>query len=208
MFVQLVYVLRCPRDRSELVVVADVTDDRQIVSGRLGCPICREQYPIRDGAAYFEPAESPPAESPDGDHRSAEEEPALRIAALLDLTDARGYAILCGDWGRHAPVIAGLSPTPLVLVNPPDGIDWRLGCSVIYSVHGSPFGASSARALALSGARSESALLEAVAPGGRVLGPASLAVPAGLSVIARDETTWVAERVDRGQLVRMKRAGS
>ena len=52
MFIELVDSLRCPNDHAEtwLVATCDAMRGRDIVTGTLGCPICRAQYAIVDGA--------------------------------------------------------------------------------------------------------------------------------------------------------------
>ena len=63
-------------------------DDRDIIEGTLGCPICQAEYPIRDGVACFSDRAAPRVSGP------VSEEDAVRVAAALDLTDARMTAIL------------------------------------------------------------------------------------------------------------------
>ena len=56
---------------------------------------------------------------------------ALRLAAALDLTDARMTAILHGSWGAHASILRGLSPAQMLLVNPPTGVTSGDGISIV-----------------------------------------------------------------------------
>lgn len=55
MFIELVDSLRCPRVHDDTWLVASVTrfDGRFIVEGSLGCPICRQQYPVHRGVVDF-----------------------------------------------------------------------------------------------------------------------------------------------------------
>src|SRR5688572_5757466 len=118
MFVELLEQLRCPRshEESRLIASAARTDARHIVDGILGCPVCGAEFAIRSGITYFD--DTP--HSPTAEHPSADT--AMRLAAFLELTDARGFALLCGRWGAHTDQINRLSHTPLVLVNPPESV--------------------------------------------------------------------------------------
>lgn len=51
MHILLTDILACPRCGPEfgLVLLADRVEDRRVLEGRLGCPNCREQYPIAGG---------------------------------------------------------------------------------------------------------------------------------------------------------------
>ena len=201
MFVELIELLRCPRDHEEtaLIVSATRTVDRHIVDGVLGCPLCHAEFAIVDGVARFTAAAPPPVvESPSA-------ESAMRLAAFLDLVDTRGFAILFGRWGAHADQLRRVAETPVVVVNP--------GAPVVGDVAGTiitgerlPFAAGSVRAAALDestgGALADSAV-RSVRAGGRVLGPVTGSVPNGLRELARDEMLWVAEKTRR----RMRRRG-
>src|SRR3954463_6973497 len=100
MFIELVDALRCPRTHEESWLVASATrmDARHIVSGTLGCPVCLAEYPIEEGVVDFR--EERGAVAPVGDDVSADD--AMRIAAMLDLADAKGFAVLLGAWGSIA----------------------------------------------------------------------------------------------------------
>lgn len=191
MFVELIEYLRCPaaHEESVLVAAADRSEQRHIVSGVLGCPVCGAEYPISSGVVRFGPVEVLAAEPPSI-------EVAMRIAAFLELTDARGFALLCGRWGAHAGPLAGLVHTPLVLVNPPAGAELSRAAAVIETGAALPLAPGVARAAALDPALAASPdiVLRAVRAGGRVLGPADLPLPAGATEVARDTREWVAEK--------------
>src|SRR3954462_15554710 len=55
MFVEIVDALRCPRAHEEswLVLAAQRTEDRHVLEGTLGCPVCHATYPIHGGIAEF-----------------------------------------------------------------------------------------------------------------------------------------------------------
>ena len=115
MFIPLVDILRCPtpHDETWLVASIDRAEERDIIEGMLGCPICLAEYPIRDGIVYFAERRAPIRRAP------PDETEAMRLAAALDLTDARMTAVLQGAWGAHAQLVRGVSPAQLLLLNPP-----------------------------------------------------------------------------------------
>jgi len=55
MFIELVDSLRCLTPHEETWLVASVAEmsGRHIIDGRLGCPICRRSYPVREGVGIF-----------------------------------------------------------------------------------------------------------------------------------------------------------
>jgi uncharacterized protein YbaR (Trm112 family) len=195
MFIELVDMLRCPNRHEEtwLVLAADRTDGRDVMDGTLGCPICHAEYPIVAGVARF--GEAPPTRpSP------ADENESLRMTALLDLSDARGYAILYGGTGSHAPGIRELADVQLLLVDPPAGVEMGNGLSGLTTNAAGvlPLAAASARAIALDDGATPAMLhaaLAFLAPGGRLLAPVRLLLPDGVSELARDDRHWLAERL-------------
>lgn len=196
MFIELVDILRCPNPHEEtwLVLAASRVADRDIMEGTLGCPVCAAEFPIVGGTARFGAGrryQTPPA--------PANDQEALRLAALLDLTGSRGYAILTGEAVVHAPLLREMTDVHLLLVDPPEEIAMGRGLSAltIPSSHTLPLAAESARAIALEtpvlpGLLASSA--RTLTTGGRLLAPADLDLPADFAELARDERQWLAER--------------
>ena len=194
MFIELVDALRCPNAHEESWLVAAATrmEFRHIVEGTMGCPVCKAQYPVRRGVVDFRrtgagavPQQAPPDQTE-----------AARLAAFLDLTDRTGFAVLLGAWSAHAPLVRGLVETPLIIVDPPDGTEGEPGISVLRCDGPIPIAAGSARGMAIDGGgvtRVASAV-RATRVKGRVLAPVSVPVPDGVTELARDAATWVAER--------------
>jgi uncharacterized protein YbaR (Trm112 family) len=194
MFIELVDALRCPvaHEESWLVAAADRMEARHIVDGTLGCPVCAAEYPIRNGVVDFRRAVS----SITGDATPADPELAMRLAALLDLSESHGFAVLLGAWGNQAPALGAVVDVPLVLVDPPEHIAGSSGISVIRCDGPLPLADGAARAMAIdaaSSARLDSAI-RATRPKGRVLAPVSVERPADVRELARDELLWVGER--------------
>ena len=194
MFIELVDALRCPvpHEESWLVAAAARIEHRHIVQGTLGCPVCSAEYPIADGVVYFRRGAEHQAASLPGAHA----EPALRLAAMLDLTDAQGFAVLLGRWGSWAEELSAIVETSLILVDPPVGVIGAPGISVLRTDGDVPLASGAARAMAIdevSVTRAASAV-RATRTRGRVVAPSTLALPEGVRELARDDGLWVAER--------------
>jgi len=191
-FVELIEHLRCPRphDESSLIATASRTRERHIVDGLLGCPVCGAEFGIENGVAHFaEPAAPTQRDAPNAETQ-------VRLAAFLDLTTPHGFTILCGRWGAQADGILRLADVRLVLVNPPADVPPDVAAAVIRTRDVVPFAPGSAQGVAL---HTTSALLvdsavQAVRAGGRVVGAASLAMPATVTELTRDAEMWIAER--------------
>ena len=204
MFIELVDALRCPNRHEEswLVVAADRMEHRHIVSGTLGCPVCEAEFPIHDGVVDFRIAGTGPSAAGSGQPAPGRNEAhvpatsdARKLAALLNLSDAQGFAVLLGDWGALAGELAAAVETPLMLVDPPDGIVGSPGISVVRSHGDIPLAAGAARAVAVEGGSARVAdALRVVRPRGRVVAPVSVGLPADVRELARDESVWVGER--------------
>lgn len=198
MFIELVDHLRCPRPHADswLVLAAHRTVERHVLTGTLGCPVCEAEFTINDGVVCFA-SRRPLVDA------FADEEEATRIAAFLDLTIPAGFALLQGAWASQAPMVATLAPTPLVLLNASARVDAQPGISPIVAEH-CPMAANSLHAAACDGTMIDD-IVRAVRPGGRVLAPASLPVPNGVEVIARDARAWLGEKNGGGPLLSIRR---
>jgi len=148
MFVEIVDALRCPRAHEEswLVLAARRTEDRHVLEGTLGCPVCRAEYAIHEGIADFSDplvsghaTASPVRTLPPADH----------LAAMLNLGDALGFAVLIGAWGTSAEaLIESVDAPPLLLVDPPAGVAMGHGLSGIRASATLPLATGAARAVA------------------------------------------------------------
>jgi hypothetical protein len=204
MFIEFVESLRCLRahEDSWLVAAADRMAGRSIVEGRLGCPVCRAEYPIVGGVAYFgvpvPAAGAPAAPVPREDAADVDPDLVLRAAALLGLADPGGTAVLGGRWGPAAGGLRELAAVHCLLVDPPYEVGTSDGLSVVRTAGRLPLAAGSVRGVALDEASSTPAALDdsvrALRARGRLVAPARSAVPAGVRELARDARHWVAER--------------
>lgn len=197
MFIELVDILRCPRAHEETWLVAAVSTfhGRHIATGSLGCPICKTQYPVVDGAADFtseghqvDPA--PSAVPPPG------AEDVLRARALLDLSEAGGVVVAHGASAALAGALEDSAECTILRVNPTgDGLG--PGVSTLWVDDRLPIAPDSLRGALVGGDVSPallSSLVAAIRPKGRLVAPANLPVPEGMSELARDDRQWVATR--------------
>ena len=193
MFVELIESLRCPNDHEESALIASATktEARHIIDGVLGCPVCNAEFPIREPIAEFAPRSAI-----GGVFEVPSDETAMRLAAFLELTDAAGFALLCSRWAVHIEPLSRLTETPIVAVNPTLALKVRLTAGALRCAT-IPFAAGSARAFAFDNTSKKELIasgVRAVRAGGRVLGPATLPVPDGVTEIARDSDVWVGEK--------------
>lgn len=207
MFIPLIDRLRCLNGHEDTWLVASIerADERDVLEGTLGCPICSAEYPIRDGVVVF--GDIPPA--PD---RTPSSDESLRLAAALDLTDARMTAILHGAWGANASILRGVSPAQLLLVNPPAGATSGDGVSIVRAPV-APVAPAWADAIAVDATATApmvESLRASLRGGGRMLAPLDLRRPPGFEELARDAEVWVGQldpSLVAGAPIGLRRAG-
>ncbi len=170
--------LVCPRCGPPfgLILLAEEIRDRRVLEGDLGCAHCSERYPVREGFGDLRlpPRETllPPDEEESGGALEGDE--AVRLGALMGVTEGPGALLLKGPSARYARLVAGLIEGVEVV-----GVDPSLagqaeseGVSRLASGPNLPFYEGTFRGLVLSGAVDWSELDEAVrvtAPRGRVV---------------------------------------
>lgn len=205
MFIELVGSLRCVHAHplSWLVASAYRMEERDIVSGELGCHICGARYPVEEGRADFrelgsEASASPgraPGGAPDGEplYGGDPTELALRVAALLELTSPGGVVLLGGQWSRAAEPLASGEVAERVHVLALDPVtDLRSGNGISIALTGrrAPLRPATVRGIALDESHSDPDYLasaaEALRPGSRILVPLSVPLPAGLAELTHD----------------------
>lgn len=113
--------LTCPRcgPRFGLILLAERVDDRRVMEGHLGCPNCREHYPVLKGYGDLRPpvdrrvssdgpaGTSDPGSTPD-EAVARDVEGALRLAALLGVERGPGFLLLMGPSARLAGRLAAM----------------------------------------------------------------------------------------------------
>lgn len=200
--------LTCPRcgPTFGLILLADRMSDRRVDEGRLGCPNCRDSFPIHEGFADLRaPPRGEPATGLVGPPPPAGGEDAERLAALLGVVGGPGTVALVGEPARHAAAVTAVADEIQVVGVDPDLRGWPTEPRVsrIMAAPGLPFFSSTLRAVGVDGRLGASWLTEAartVVPRGRVVvvhAPESAAgalESAGLSVLASEAETVVAAR--------------
>lgn len=200
--------LSCPRcgPRFGLILLADRMDDRRIVEGTLGCPNCRDGFPVVQGfgdlrappRGDLRPGRAGPPVPPDA-------EAAFRLQALLGVAEGPGTLLLVGSPARHGEALAGAIPGVEVVAQDADLAAWPdvPGVSRLTSRPGIPLFGRSLRGVVVDGALGDPWILEAarvVAPLSRVVvtdapdSAAPLLEGAGLRVLVAEAGTVVAAR--------------
>ena len=199
MFIELVDSLRClePHDETWLVAAVTRMDGRHIAEGVLGCPICRREYPIRDGIGWFTARPDAVPARLTSVAASTDPDRTMRAAALLGLTDAGGIVCVDREWADCADALTELSPAHVIVLGAAvDAISETV--SVLAVDDRLPFAHGTLRAIALGAESAERGLIasatECVRSRGRLVAPVTAPVPDGVVELARDERVWVGER--------------
>ena len=209
MHILLTDILSCPRCGPEfgLVLLADRVDERRVLEGRLGCPNCREQYPVRGGVLDARLSADRAADAGESSDAAADDPgAAVRLAALLGLADARGTVLVAGPGAALAAEVAALVPEleVVALAAAPAEGEERPGVSRVAARAGLPFRSRTLRGVALTGGADPALLAEGVRvlqPGARLVvegapaGAAELLSGLGAQVMLEQEGTVVARVV-------------
>jgi uncharacterized protein YbaR (Trm112 family) len=204
--IELTEMLRCPEPHPPAFLVMSTGEmvGRMVRSGVMGCPVCRREYPIRNGVVEFSGHAAPvrggdtPRPGPGGTRGPAVDPQTLQ--ALLDLGGPGGYVVLVGAATRHAVGLAGLmAGIHFVGINPPGDIDELPMLSLLMCDAMIPLRDAMARAAVVGPDRLESPWLaeaQRIVLRGRrvVVEQAPVAWPAGLSPLAAGEGLSVGER--------------
>lgn len=206
MHVDLIEFLRCvqPHEPTWLVASVDRIKERDILFGRLGCPVCSTEYPIRDGIGDFRRCgELPEPAMREGVSRDLASavgtgDLALRAAALLDLTTPGGFVLLAGSWSVAAfELVAMLDGVHALVLNPEPLIASGFGVSILLSDDRIPIRVGSCRGAALDATHSTvgwmTETVSVIRPEGRLIAQADAPIPSDVTIVARDGRDWVAE---------------
>ena len=212
--------LRCPADHAPtpLIVVARAKRDRELLEGFAGCPVCHLEARVRAGHVEFPSGVESAVEGAGAAGHEASTGMAARagawmpdlerLQALLGLAEPGGAVLLTGRYASLGAALAARADVAVVTLQadaPPDaeGVSAVLGAP-----RRVPFTDGTFRGAALD-AGLDAALAEdavrTVSIGGRVLGAAALARPAGTNELARDAHEWVAAREAVPQAVPLSR---
>lgn len=200
MYIEMLDLLRCPREHDETWLVAAFSemDGRFVVTGRLGCPVCDASYDIVHGIARFGGQVSDafaPNVSPDS---------LMRTAALLNLTRPDALAVLSGSEASAADDLSKLTECRVIALNPTAKIEDTDRVGTVSTTGRIPLASASVDAIAIGDCHSLLAdAARVLRPSGRLTARADAQLPAGLREIARDELNVVAEAV--GELIPIAR---
>jgi hypothetical protein len=129
MFIELTDHLRCSTDHEEsfLVLLPERIEDRSVLTGQLGCPVCGRTFQLREGV--FDTGDAP--DRPDDLGTALD---AGAVTVLTGLSGPGGYLTLVGPVASHWKEIAELNPgVALVAVNPGPEVTDAPGVSVVRS---------------------------------------------------------------------------
>lgn len=200
--------LSCPRcgPGFGLILLAERMQDRRVVDGVLGCPNCRDGFPVRGG---FGDLRAPPrgelTPGRAGEHAPRDAAATDRLMALLGVPQGPGTLLLVGSPARHAGGLAERIEGVEIVALDADMARWPEipGVSRMAAGPGIPLFDRTLRGVAVDGALGERWLVEAarvVAPLGRVVvqdapdGVEGILVASGLRVLATEAGTVVAAR--------------
>lgn len=128
--------LTCPRCGPEfgLILLADRMADRRVYEGTLGCPNCRDRFPVRDAFADLRApprqalgaglAGPDPAGDPDADAAEAEGTEADRVGALLGVARGPATVAFVGAPARFAARVAASVEDLQAVAIDPDVATW------------------------------------------------------------------------------------
>jgi len=170
--------LACPRCGPEfgLILLAERVVDRRVLEGGFGCANCRERFPVRGGFGDFRPPPVGPlaAESRAADPGPDDPEGALRLAAMLGVTEGPATLLLLGAPARQAERLVAMVPgVEVVAVHP--GLRDRPEVAGVSRLHAGarlPFFSTTFRGVALDADWAGTHLDEAfrvAAPGVRIV---------------------------------------
>jgi len=209
-FIELIDLLRCINAHEDTWLVASfrTVSNRFVLEASLGCPSCSAQYPIHEGIADFSAGTALPsceAERAAASHRR--EELATRAGAYLEATEPGATIALGGVWAYAAQELSGLAEVRVLALNAPVEVKESQTVGLFHVGSEIPVAPGSLLGVALDAwfpAKIVESAVKAVRPGGRVVGPIVIPPPAGLSVLAHDDTYWVAQKAP--DVVKLSRA--
>lgn len=210
MFIELIDLLRCPRDHEETWLVAAFSrvEDRFVLEAKLGCPVCGEGYHVTDGIADFRaPHSGVSGAAPPGNGlvRGDDETQIVRYAAMLGLERPGAVIILDEEAARLAQHLAAMTETRIVALNPHSPLGESERIAVVFSDSRIPLARASVDGVVVTSG-TEAKMDEAartLRPGGRIVAPAETKLGGRFRELARDGHNVVGESL--GELVALSR---
>jgi uncharacterized protein YbaR (Trm112 family) len=185
-----------------LIVRSDDMRDRRVLEGALGCPNCERTYPVRGGVAMLDPEDDRMPDDTVAAGSGGDDQATIRIAALLGLNDASGFALVAGPAAAFAADLAELGGTVEIIADATYTTSGaasrlRLGARLPFydgKLHGVWLSGESADAWLEEGARALHPLGRLVIEGSPSLMVQRLAA-AGLRIVAEQGGTALATKV-------------
>ena len=199
MFIELTEFLKCPtaHENTYCVLSAEEMVGRHVVSGTVGCPICHNEYSIREGILFLSEDET----SASGGDVSVID--ASGVLALLALQSPGGYVVLIGSASLLAPqLIEMMEAVHFVGVNSPEPESVSPSLSSITQSRVLPLRNSFCRGVVIGSEHCQPHWLEESArillSGQRLVALAELDGVDGLETLAVGEGMWVGRKVSTG----------
>ena len=199
MFIELTEFLKCPaaHENTYCVLSSEEMVGRHVVSGTIGCPICHNEYSIREGVLFLSEDET----SASGGDVSVID--ASGVLALLALQSPGGYVVLIGSASLLAPQLIDMMGTVhFVGVNSPEPESVSPSLSSITRSRVLPLRNSFCRGVVIGSEHCQPHWLEESARillgGQRLVALAELDGVNGLETLAVGEGMWVGRKVSTG----------
>jgi uncharacterized protein YbaR (Trm112 family) len=201
MHIELIDLLRCPKDHEEtwLVAALNAIEDRIVIKAKLGCPVCGSSYFISRGIADLRTNQADITAEP----ADANSNVAVRIAALLNLTRPGSLAILQGKYASDASDISEMTNARVIALNSSARVDDSELVASVLSEQRIPFATASVDGLALDDIELLPDAARVLRPGGRLIVNATSSLPPGITEIARDDQNIVGESA--GEVLQLRR---
>jgi hypothetical protein len=199
-FIELIDLLRCINAHEDTWLVASfqTVSNRFVLEASLGCPSCSAQYSIHEGIADFSAGSAVPScEAERAAARHNREEHATRAGAYLEATEPGATIVLGGVWAHAAHELSAMAELRVLALNAPAGVEESPIVGLLRVGSEIPVAAGSVLGVALDAwfpAKMVDSAVRAVRPGGRIVGPVTIPAPPELSVLAHDDSYWVAQK--------------
>jgi uncharacterized protein YbaR (Trm112 family) len=198
MLIELAELLRCPVEHKDTycVLSPDKTEGRRVISGVLGCPVCKAEYLLEDGVVQFGP-DPLLGRSSRSDDITVEELPEPEaVQALLSLEVGGGYVALVGSATRLSDPLSELfHQIQFVGVNPPPEVRESVVLSLLRSSTTIPLMSGTTRGVVVGQEYAgEPWLAEAgriLMSGQRMVVANETVTPDGVSRLAADRGLWI-----------------
>jgi uncharacterized protein YbaR (Trm112 family) len=201
MHIELIDLLRCPKDHEEtwLVAALSAVQDRFVIKGKLGCPVCGASYSISKGVADLQILPGDHSVS----HIELNSDEAVRVAALLNLTRPGSVAVLEGDYAGLSQAVSEMTDCKIIAVNPRKPVEDSESVAIVLCDAKIPLASDSVIGAVCASAELIQDVPRILRNGARALLPVDCVIPAGLVEVTRDDRNILAESV--GAIVELRR---